>query len=144
MERKSKHCLERKKWRSRSNRMILIHSNVSTQMMLVHSNVSKFFKKQHTNTLYCFANRHSLDESSNIMDKKFFLKKVKVTSNCVFKKVRKIYVYKTPFTLKTMKLLRLRSVVDQIFKINTSRYLQGCFCESFHYLDCIFHIFDMN
>ena len=93
MERKNKHCMERRKGRSGSNRMILIHSNVSNQMTLIHSNVSKVF-----NTLYFFANRRSLNDSSNSMDEKFFLKKIEVTSICVFKKVRKIYVYKTPFT----------------------------------------------
>ena len=56
-----------------------IHLNASNQMILIHSNVSKFFKKQHTNTLHCFANRYSLDESSNSMDKKFFLKNIEVT-----------------------------------------------------------------
>ena len=58
------HYMERKKGRSRSNRMILINSNVS-----------KFFKKQHNNTLYSFLNRRSLAESSNSMDETFFLKK---------------------------------------------------------------------
>ena len=38
MKRKNKHCMERKKGLSGSNRIILIHSNVS-----------KFFKKKHTN-----------------------------------------------------------------------------------------------
>ena len=57
MKRKNKHCMERKKGRSGSN-----------QMVLIHSNVIKIFKKQHTNTLHCFANIRSLDESSNIMD----------------------------------------------------------------------------
>ena len=57
--------------------MILIHSTVSTRMILIHSNVSKFFKKQH-NKVYCFANRRSLDESSNSMDEKFFPKKIEV------------------------------------------------------------------
>ena len=66
-----------RKWRSGANRMILIHSNVSNQMILIHSNVSKLFKKQ-ANTLYCFANRRSFDESSNSMDQKFFLKKIKL------------------------------------------------------------------
>ena len=56
--------------------MILIHSTVSTRMILIHSNVSKFFKKQHK--VYCFANRRSLDESSNSMDEKFFPKKIEV------------------------------------------------------------------
>ena len=79
--------------------MILIHSNVSNQMMLIHSNVSKIFKKQHTNTLHRFVNRRSLDENSNSIDEKFFLKKIEVTGICIFKKVRKIYVYKSPFTL---------------------------------------------
>ena len=91
MERKN-NCMERKKGRSGSNRMILIHSSVSYQMMLIHSNVSKSFKKQHTNTLYCFANRRNLDESSNIINEKFFLKKIEVTSICVFKNARKIYI----------------------------------------------------
>ena len=54
---------ERKKGRSGSDRMILVHSNVR-----------KFFKKQSTNTLYCFASRHSLDESSNSMNENFFSK----------------------------------------------------------------------
>ena len=65
--------------------MILIDSNVSNQMMLFRSNISKFLKKQHTNTLYCFANRCSLDKSSNSMDETFFLKKRKITNICVFK-----------------------------------------------------------
>ena len=59
--------------------MILIHSNVSNRMILIDLIVSKFFKKQHTNTLYRFTNRRSLDESSNSMDEKFFLKKMQVT-----------------------------------------------------------------
>ena len=67
MERKNKHCMERRKGRPGSNQMILIHSNVSNQMMLIHSNVSKVF-----NTLYFFANRRSLNDSSNSMDEKFF------------------------------------------------------------------------
>ena len=45
MERKNKHCMERKKGRSGSNRMILIHLNVNNRMILIHLNVSKFFKK---------------------------------------------------------------------------------------------------
>ena len=45
MERKNKHCMERRKGRSGSNRMILIYSNKINQTMLIHSNVSKFFKK---------------------------------------------------------------------------------------------------
>ena len=65
MKRNNKHYMERKKGRSGSNRIILIHSNAS-----------KFFKEQHTNTLYCFANRCNLDESSNSIDEKFFLKKI--------------------------------------------------------------------
>ena len=56
--------------------MILNHLNVSNRVIIFHSNVSMSFKKQHTNTLYCFANRGSLDESSNSMDEKFFLKKI--------------------------------------------------------------------
>ena len=78
MRRKNKHCLERKKRRSGSNRT-LIHSNVSNRMILIHSNVSKSFKKQRNNTLYCFANRSSLDKNSDNMDEKFFLKKIEVT-----------------------------------------------------------------
>ena len=72
MKRKNKHCMQRKNGRSGSNRMILIYLNVSNRIILFQSNVSKFFKKQHTNTLYCFANRRSLDESSNRMDEKVF------------------------------------------------------------------------
>ena len=68
MNRKNKHCIESKKGRSESNRMILINSNVS-----------KFFKKQHTNALYYFENRRSLDESSKSMDEKLFLRKIEVT-----------------------------------------------------------------
>ena len=83
----------------------------SNRKILVHSNVSKFFKKQNTNILYCFVKRRCLDESSNIMDEK------------------------TPFILTTMKLPHLRSVVDQILKMNTSWCLLGCFCESFRYLE---------
>ena len=44
------------------------------KMILVHSNVRKFFKKQRTDMLHCFASRHSLDESSNSMNEKFFSK----------------------------------------------------------------------
>ena len=72
-----KNCLETKKRRSGSNR-ILFHSNVSNRMILIHSNVSKSFKKQRNNTLYCFANRSSLDKNSDNMDEKFFLKKIEV------------------------------------------------------------------
>ena len=54
---------ERKKGRSGSDRMILVHSTVR-----------KFFKKQRTDMLHCFASRHSLDESSNSMNEKFFSK----------------------------------------------------------------------
>ena len=39
------------------------------------------------------------------------------------------------FILKTIKLLRLGSAVDQIFKINTSRCLLVCFCESLRYFE---------
>ena len=56
MKRKINIVWKEKKGRSRRNRMILIHSNVSNLMILTHSTVSKFFKKQHTNTLYCFSN----------------------------------------------------------------------------------------
>ena len=65
--------------------MILIHSNASNRMILIHSNVSKFFLKKDSNMLYCFANRRSLDEGSNGMEKRFFLKKIEVTrfiGNC--------------------------------------------------------------
>ena len=55
--------MERKKRRSESNRMILIHSNVR-----------KFFEKQHSNRLYYFANRLSLDGSNSSMNEKFFSK----------------------------------------------------------------------
>ena len=79
MKRKNKHCMERKKGRSGSNRMILINSNVNNRKILIHSNGSKSFKKQHTNKLYCFANRRSLDESRDSMDEKFLLKKIEVT-----------------------------------------------------------------
>ena len=78
MKRKNKHCIERKKECSKSNRMVLIHSNVSKRMILIHLNVNKFFKKQRTNTLCCFANRRSFDESSNNLDERFFLKKIEV------------------------------------------------------------------
>ena len=64
--------MERRKGRSGSNRMIQINLNVRNRMILIHSVVRKFFEKQHTNTLYCFENRHSLDESSDHMDEKFF------------------------------------------------------------------------
>ena len=70
--------MERKKGRSGSNR-VSVHSNVSNQILLTIANVSKSFKKQHTNTLHCFENKYSLDESSNSMDEKFFLKKIEVT-----------------------------------------------------------------
>ena len=36
------------------------------------------------------------------MDENFFLKKIEATRTCVFKKVRKKYVYITDFILKTM------------------------------------------
>ena len=117
--------MERKKGRSGSSRIILIHSNVSNQMMmLIHSNVSKFFKKQHTNSLYCFAKSRSLDESSNSTDEKFFLKGIEIKSICVFKKVKNIKKNRKKnirlqdfFHLE--KSITLRSVVDQIFKMNT-------------------------
>ena len=64
----------------------------SNRIMLIHSNIRKLFKKQHSNTLYCFANRRILDESSSSMDEKFFLEKIEVTSICVFKK-SEIYMY---------------------------------------------------
>ena len=51
----------------------------SNQIILIHSNVSNILKKQCTKTLYCFANRRSLDESSNSMDEKLFLKKIEVS-----------------------------------------------------------------
>ena len=57
--------MERKKECSRSNRMVSVYLNVR-----------KCFKKQHANKLQCFANRLSLDESSNNMDEKIFLKKI--------------------------------------------------------------------
>ena len=41
MKIKNKYCMERKKRRSGSNKMILIQSNISISMILVHSNVSK-------------------------------------------------------------------------------------------------------
>ena len=68
-----------KKRTFRNNQMILIHSNLNNRIILIHSNVSKSFKKQHTNMLYCFANRRSLDESSNSIDEKFFLNKIEIT-----------------------------------------------------------------
>ena len=68
-----------KKGRSENNQMILIHSNLNNRIILIYSNVSKSFKKQHTNMLYCFANRRSLDESSNSIDEKFFLNKIEIT-----------------------------------------------------------------
>ena len=52
MKRENKHCMERKKTTLRKG---------SNRVMLIHSNVSKFLKKQHTNTLCYFANRGSLD-----------------------------------------------------------------------------------
>ena len=45
MERKIKYCMERKEGYSGSNRMILIHSNISNQTMLIYSSVSKFLKR---------------------------------------------------------------------------------------------------
>ena len=47
------------------------------QMMLIHSNVSRFFKKQHSKHVALFC-KQSLDESSNSMDKKLFLKQIEV------------------------------------------------------------------
>ena len=41
--------------------------------------------------LYFFANRRSLDESSNSIDEKCFLKKIEFTSICDFKKVMEKY-----------------------------------------------------
>ena len=58
--------------------MIVIHWDVSNRIILIDFNVSKCFKKQHNNTLHCFANRCSLDESSNSMDETFFPKKIEV------------------------------------------------------------------
>ena len=61
--------------------MISIQLNVSNQMRLIYSNVSKFFKKEQSNMLYCFTNsRRSLEESSDSMHEKFFLKKIEVRS----------------------------------------------------------------
>ena len=61
--------------------MISIQLNVSNQMRLIYSNVSKFFKKQQSNMLYCFTNsRRSLEESSDSMHEKLFLKKIEVRS----------------------------------------------------------------
>ena len=81
-------------------------------MMSNHLNVSKFFLK-HTNTLHCFANRCSLDESSNSIDETFFLKKIEVTSIYVFKKVVGKYA-------STRDLLSSKEVIDifQIFDNN--------------------------
>ena len=53
--------------------MMLIHPNVSNRMILIHSNVSKSFK-QRTNTLHCFARRRILAESCNNMDGEDFSK----------------------------------------------------------------------
>ena len=59
--------------------MISIQLNASNQMTLIYSNVSKFFKKQQNNMLYCFTNsRRSLEESSDSMHEKCFLKKIEV------------------------------------------------------------------
>ena len=68
-----------KKGRSENTQMILIHLNLNNRIILIPSNVSKSFKKQHTNMLYYFANRRSLDESSNSIDEKFFLNKIEIT-----------------------------------------------------------------
>ena len=57
--------------------MILIHSNVNNQMILTDSNVSKFCKN--TLTRFTVLQTRGLDESSNCMDKRFFLKKIEVT-----------------------------------------------------------------
>ena len=54
-------------------------SSGSNKMILLHSNVSKYFKKQHTNTVYCFASRHSLGENSNNTNESF-LKKAEAAS----------------------------------------------------------------
>ena len=140
----------KKKGRSGSNRIMLIHSNVSNQMMLIHSNVRKLFKKQHSNTLYCFANRRILDESSSSMDEKFFLKKIEVTSICVFKK-SEIYMYTRRLESNGTVTFKI-SCRQDIFKMNMSWCLLECFCELFRYfeqfpsdfLTFIFYIFDMN
>ena len=58
--------------------------------------------------------------------KKNFHRKLRI---CVFN------VYQTSFILKTMKLLRFRSVATQIFKMNTSWCLLGCSWESFSNFD---------
>ena len=40
MKRKNKHCMERKKGSSESNRMMLIHLNLRNWMVLIHLNVN--------------------------------------------------------------------------------------------------------
>ena len=83
--------MERKKGRSGSNRMILIHSNVSNQMMmLIHSNVSKFFKN---NTLTRCTVLQTVVVWTSVVTvrmRRFFLKEIEITSICVFKKVKNI------------------------------------------------------
>ena len=83
--------MERKKGRLGSNRIILIHSNVSNQMMmLIHSNVSKFFKN---NTLTRCTVLQTVVVWTSVVTvrmRRFFLKEIEITSICVFKKVKNI------------------------------------------------------
>ena len=73
MKRKNKHCIEKKgTFKNYSNDVKLIHSNVSNRVILIHSNIRKFFKKQHTSMLYCLANRRSLNDNINTMDREVF------------------------------------------------------------------------
>ena len=67
--------------------------------------------------MHCFANRCSLDESSNSIDETFFLKKIEVTSIYVFKKVVEKYA-------STRHLLSSKEVIDifQIFDNNWNFY----------------------
>ena len=77
MKRNTKLGIERKKKGiSGSNQIMLIHSNVHNRTILFHSNVSKLFFRNNTLTRCPGC---SLDESSNSMNKKSFLKKLKVT-----------------------------------------------------------------
>ena len=61
-------------WKEKINIVWKKKHSRSNPLVLIHSNVRKFFKKQHTNMLCCFKNRLILDESTNSMNEKNFSK----------------------------------------------------------------------
>ena len=71
MKRKNKHYWKKKEDVQEVKKWIYLFK-YKYSMILIHLNVSTFFKKQHTDTLHNFANRRSLDESSNSMEESIF------------------------------------------------------------------------